>query len=426
VANVLFGIGTLICGLATSQGMVVSGRVIAGMGGGALNAISTFVASDIIPLRQRGLWQGIGNLFWGLGSSLGGLYGGYIDGVWGWRWAFLTQMPMILISLLLVIFRVKLPPRGTEPPSIKRIDFLGAVTLVLTLVLLLFGLNAGGNTVPWGHPLVIVSLSLSAVSLGVFIYVEDKFASEPIIPVRLLLDRTVAASCLINWLGTMATFTIIFYVPLYFQVVMGLSPAASGLQLVPQSVGTAIGSLGSGIIMRATAKYYWLNIAVGCLYIVAYSALAFVTRSTPSWQPLIYLTLSGVAYGSMLTVNLTALIASVKQSDQAVATSASYAFRSTGSAIGITIASAIFQNVLRARLWDVLGDHPDAAKLIEKLTENADLLKQLPPQLQGSVQDSYMEALRWVFIFAAGLTVISFSVCTTMKEHKLHSNLARK
>jgi MFS family permease len=176
-SNIFFGFGTLICGLSTSQGMIIAGRVIAGMGGGGLGAISTFVASDLIPLRRRGLWQGIGNIFWGLGSGIGGLFGGWVNDVWGWRWAFIIQIPFICISILLVFFKVKVPVTRTETFPIKRVDFLGAFTLVSALVLLLFGLNAGGNTVPWTHPLVLITLPFSALLFGVFIYVEENIAS---------------------------------------------------------------------------------------------------------------------------------------------------------------------------------------------------------------------------------------------------------
>lgn len=90
-SNVFFAAGNLICGLATSEGVMIFGRVIAGMGGGGLNAISTFVGSDLIPLRRRGVWQGFGNICFGVGAGLGGVFGGWINDTWGWRKAFLIQ-----------------------------------------------------------------------------------------------------------------------------------------------------------------------------------------------------------------------------------------------------------------------------------------------------------------------------------------------
>jgi MFS family permease len=212
------------------------------MGGGGLTAISTFLASDLVPLRKRGMWQGFGNLCFGLGSGLGGIFGGWMNDTWGWRWAFLLQLPFILVSTVLVIIHVNVPVKETDMSRWKRIDFLGAATLVITLVMFLLGLSTGGNQFPWTHPFVLTTLSLSAVGFLGFLYVEDAVASEPVIPVRLLLDRTVFAACLTNWFTTMSVFAILIYMPLYLQV-QGYSATMAGVRLVSQAAGAAVGSL---------------------------------------------------------------------------------------------------------------------------------------------------------------------------------------
>ena len=139
-----------------------------------LFSISTFIASDLIPLRKRGVWQGLGNVCYGLGSGLGGVFGGYLNDVWSWRWAFLIQVPFVVISGILVWFTVDVPVDEMNKSRLKRVDFLGAGTLTAFLILLLVGLNSGGNIVPWSHPLVTSSLPLSAVFLALFVYVEEK------------------------------------------------------------------------------------------------------------------------------------------------------------------------------------------------------------------------------------------------------------
>lgn len=240
-SNVFFAAGNLICGLAQDEWTIILGRVVAGMGGGGLTAISTIVGSDLVPLRKRGLWQGFANICYGTGAALGGVFGGWINDVWGWRIAFLIQVPLTVISGILIFFAVHIPVKLSDQSAWKRIDFLGALTLISTLVLLLLGINSGGNIVPWTSPLVLVSLPLSAVSLAVFIIIEANHAAEPVIPVRLLMDRTVLSACLTNWFTTMCYFSILFYGPIYFQV-KGLSTTAAGARLIPASVG------GKGII----------------------------------------------------------------------------------------------------------------------------------------------------------------------------------
>ncbi|KAJ5613036.1 hypothetical protein N7510_006230 [Penicillium lagena] len=424
-SNVFFAIGNLICGLARSEWVLIFGRVVAGMGGGGLLVISTFVTSDLVPLRKRGVWQGIGNICYGAGSGLGGLFGGWVNDTIGWRWAFLIQVPFLVVSCVLVAWKLDIPVKESDTARIKRVDFLGAVTLVITLVTLLLGLNTGGNQVPWTHPLVLTSLPLAAVFLGIFIFVEVKVASEPIIPVRLLLDRTVLAACLINWFLTMTVFGLLFYLPLFFQV-QGLSATAAGVRLAPQAIGTSIGSLASGFLMRATGRYKTLNYVALSLQVVSTALICTLNLSTPAWLPFIYFFLLGTAYGSMLTITLVALISAVDHQHHAVVTSASYAFRSTGSTIGITIASAVFQNTLKLGLWARFAGREHAAELIARLRDNLDEIWKLPADWRPGVLDAYMDSLRAVFLTLLGVSVLGSLSSIALREHTLHNNLARR
>ncbi|TKA64747.1 hypothetical protein B0A55_09787, partial [Friedmanniomyces simplex] len=144
-ASIFFAAGTFICGIATSGWFIIFGRVIAGMGGGCLNTISTFVGSDLVPLRKRGVWQGISNIVYGAGMGLGGVFGGAINDRLGWRWAFYIQVPFITVAGIAGFLTVKVPIKETETANIRRVDFLGALTLVASLILCLVGLNSGGN-----------------------------------------------------------------------------------------------------------------------------------------------------------------------------------------------------------------------------------------------------------------------------------------
>lgn len=212
-ASTLFALGTLMCGLAQSAWVMILGRVVAGSGGGCLNTISVFIASDLVPLRRRGVWQGIGNIVFGTGMGLGGVYGGFLNDTIGWRWAFYIQVPFIIIGGLWAFFIVNVPVKVDKTKAnIKRVDFPGAFFLSSSLILFLLGLNSGGNLVPWNHPIVYVSLPLSAICIVAFVFVEDR-VSEPIIPVRLLLKRTVAAACLTNWFETMSIYALLYYGP---------------------------------------------------------------------------------------------------------------------------------------------------------------------------------------------------------------------
>ncbi|KAE8356435.1 major facilitator superfamily domain-containing protein, partial [Aspergillus coremiiformis] len=423
-SNVFFAVGNLICGLGKTEGTIVLGRVIAGIGGGGLTTISTFVTSDLVPLRKRGVWQGFGNICYGAGGGLGGVFGGWINDTLGWRWAFLIQVPLVVISGILVAVKLDLPTKDAGKAKLKRVDFLGAITLVITLILFLLGLNTGGNQLPWTHPLVLTALPLSAVFLMIFVYIEANIAFEPVIPVRLLLDRTVFFACLTNWLVVMAVYGLIFYLPLLFQV-QGSSATAAGVKLIPQAIGTSLGSLGSGILMRASGKYRLYNLVSVSLLVISNALICTLTLTSPSWLPFLYFFLMGVAYGAILTITLVALVSAVDHEHHAVVTSASYAFRSTGSTIGITVASAVFQNMLKSGLWSRFGDREDAKTLIPRIRDSLDELRKLPADWKTGVLATYMESLRAVFLTLLGISVLGALVSLAMREHKLHMNLAR-
>ncbi|KAF5879356.1 putative mfs multidrug protein [Botrytis fragariae] len=425
VSNVLFAAGNLICGLAENEWVMIFGRVVAGCGGGGLMAISTFVGSDLVPLRKRGVVQGIGNICYGTGAGLGGIFGGWINDTWGWRMAFLAQVPFIIVSGILVACLVDIPPKKSEKSKLSRVDFMGSFALVLTLVLLLLGLNSGGNIVPWNHPLVYVSLPLSLVSLLGFIYIELYIASEPVIPVRLLANRTVLAACLTNWFVTMVVFMILFYVPLYYQV-RGESTTASGMRLIPQSIGASVGSLGSGIIMNRTGKYKSISLITLTMLVIGTGLLATLNSNSPDWPIYVYLSLTGIGYGATLTTTLLAIISAVSHDHHSVITSASYAFRSTGSTIGITIASAVYQNILKSDLWEKFGDKPNAEEIIGRIRDSFDELNKLPEGWKEGVTESFMDAFRGVFLTALGFAILMAGVGSLMKQNVLHDRLDRR
>lgn len=208
-SNVFFAAGNLICGLAQTDTAMIIGRVVAGIGGGGLMSIATFLGSDLVPLRKRGIVQGIGNICYGSGAMLGGVFGGFVNdnSSWGWRLAFLVQVPVIVVSGLLVFFLVKVPPKASNKSFISRIDFVGAFLTVAFLVVLLLGLNAGGNLVAWTDPLVLTTLPLAFALLVGFVWWESR-AALPIIPVRLLVNRTVLTACITNLVCTMGSYHI--------------------------------------------------------------------------------------------------------------------------------------------------------------------------------------------------------------------------
>ncbi|KAL8667535.1 MAG: hypothetical protein Q9168_007253, partial [Polycauliona sp. 1 TL-2023] len=397
LCNLLFCAGNLICGLAQSESLIIFGR-------------------------------GANNICFGVGSGLGGIYGGWLNDTIGWRAAFLILAPFTLLSGILVAIFARLPT--TEVKDIegkwRRVDVLGSLVLVSAIILLLLGLNSGGNTVPWTHPLVVVSLPISLVLFVGFAYVEVKVAVEPVIPVKLLLNQTVLAACLTSWFFSMAQLALTFYAPIFFQI-QGKSAKQAGLLLIPTSVGAAVGGIASGMMIRASGRYYMLNLLVQVLFLVPLGLATRFDLRTPVILPIVYFFFTGLSYAGKLTITVTALIAAVEQKHQAVITSASYACPGTGSAIGIAVCSLVFQNTLKRRLWEEFGAEDGAASLIGRLRDNLKEIKYLPNNgWMAGAEDAYMDALTNVFWTIFGLAAVGTVASLFMREHTLHKSLARR
>ncbi|KAK9449050.1 major facilitator superfamily-domain-containing protein [Limtongia smithiae] len=465
-SNITFGIGCLGCGLAPSLWLLVLARVIAGIGGGGLMALSTITLSDLVPLRKRGVLQGFGNILYGSGAALGGVFGGYVTSVLGWRAAFLLQVPFIVASTLAIKYLLVLPDRREvvddgddysfdgesavgsddeydgaitvmgdrelaeaerrrERRLLARVDFFGAGMLVIALVLFLLAVSIGGNQVPWTHPLVLVTLPLSVAGLGAWFYIELRVAKEPIIPVQLLSDRTIFGAAMCNWFMTMSVYSLLFYVPLYFVAVRGVSETRAGASLVSNFIGVAMGSFGAGLYMRSTGRYYALAVISAVVYVLGTALVCTLGMTTNTLLAATYTYLPGVAYGALLTITLIALIAAVPHEFQAVATSIQYGFRGTGSTLGVAAASAIFQNVLaralRARIFGA-----DAESVIARVLDNVEEVNRLPEFLVPVVREAYLVASRAVFVFCFGLAIAVAGMTVLMREHVLHSTISRR
>ncbi|KAH8663993.1 putative MFS multidrug transporter [Xylariales sp. PMI_506] len=425
-SNIFFAAGNLICGLAQSEGVMILGRVVAGIGGGGLMSITTFLSTDLVPLRKRGVFQGLGNIAYGTGAMCGGVFGGFINdhSAMGWRLAFLIQVPPVLLSACLVAYLVRIPPKVSQKSYLARIDFVGALLIVVFLVLLLLGLNAGGNMMPWTHPLPLTTIPLSIVAAVAFVMWEAR-AAQPIIPVRLLLRRTVFTACITNFMGTMANMISLFFIPLYLQV-RGQTATQAGFVILFASIGVSICSVGSGYLMKKTGRYVTLGIAALLLHTAHVVILTTLGETSPRWLIMVAFVLLGAGYGSMLTTTLLACLAAVDHAHQAPITSATYAFRSVGATLGITIGSAVYQNILKTQLWEQFGGLPGAEEEISKLRDDLSELKHLPEGWDlHEVLAVFMEAFRGVWFTALGMVLVGLVAVSLMKQHTLHSTLSR-
>lgn len=204
-STILFGIGCIGCGLSGSMATLIAMRALTGVGGGGLHIMATIVNSDLIPFRRRGIYQAMQNGIFGLGAIFGASLGGNIADKIGWRWCFLLQTPISIFALVVGSLVVRDQATGTllsldEGLQVmwKRIDFSGALLLVVAVSIQLLGLGLGGNLLPWGSPWVIGALVGSILLFAAFVVVEGKTSAIPMIPLRMLKGRLPVATQIAN------------------------------------------------------------------------------------------------------------------------------------------------------------------------------------------------------------------------------------
>ncbi|KAG7528342.1 hypothetical protein FFLO_06219 [Filobasidium floriforme] len=421
IAITFFGIGTIGCGFAPSMEALIAARAIAGMGGGGLTSIGSIVVSDVGQRKRRGLYQGMANCFFGLGAGLGGPLGGFLSSNIGWRWAFIIQIPILLISAILVWLKVHIPLKNTgETPRQKlaKVDFLGSITLVSAVSCLLVGMTlktSADTELPWSDPKVWVLLLVSGIFAIAFVLVEKYVAKAPLMPMRLVTQRTPAAVALSNFLLSAMAFSALYNYPLFFSAVKLTSSAVAGAHLVPNSIALALGSVAAGAYMRATGKYWWMTSFMAGLAVVSSLAMTQFTVDSPDWLLWIAIVPNGFGVSGVITSTLIALIGSVKTEDMAVATGISYMFRTTGQVIGVGITSSIAQSILTKQLTRTLTG-PDASEIITRIRHSTSSIAELDPATRTLAVDAYSHALHAVFWVQVGLAVAGLLACMGMRE----------
>ncbi|KAG9103605.1 hypothetical protein FRC06_009615 [Ceratobasidium sp. 370] len=418
----LFGLGTLLCGLAGSMEFLIFARAIAGMGGGGVMTVSSISTTDLIPLKQRGLYQGLANILFGLGAGIGGPLGGWINDTVGWRAAFLIQIPILVLSAIVITLKVniKLPDsKQTTRQKLARIDYAGSFTLVICVGCLLLGLSLKtSEDLAWDSGFVIGLLCASGVFAIAFVYAEARLAPEPIMPLRLLSQRTPLAVALSNFGTSCNAFSTLYNVPLYFSAVRLKSAADSGLHLLPNAVAVSCGSVFAGWMMRRTGKLYYLTLASALGMLL--SSLLIATWDDNSaeyhlWGDIVF---GGLGGSSLITCTLIALIASVDKKDYAVATGMSYLFRTTGQVLGVSLSGALVQAILVSSLRKGITG-PGSEEIIQRIRHSTAVIPTLEAPLRDVAVQSYQKALRSVFIGQAVLSFLTFLCCLPIEENPL-------
>ena len=408
----IFTAGQLLCGFAPRLWVFLLGRVVQGLGGGCIGTITAFVETDLVPMRKRALIEGIGNITYGVTLALGGVYGGAIANSLGWRWAFFIQAPFIVLDIAMVAFWLRIPQPDGKPTR-RQIDYVGMLILLATIILFQFGMNTGGSTFSWDSAVVLATCVAAGVVFICFICWELYGAGNPLVPIRALMQRSVASSQMSSFFSSFANIAIVYYTPIYLEV-LGFSSASAGLRFIPLALCFAVGSFVTGYFVKVTASYYYINIPVQVLTVLGSTLLCTMTESTPSWVPFVYLGIYGLGSGSAYVTRLMGQLNSTDQERQAVVQAASFTIRNTGTTLGQTVSAALFQNLSVAAIQMLLKGQSGVA---DQPSRDYDVLTKLPVGLRQQAINIYLDATRAVFILTTA-TLVAAACCSFCMQNK--------
>ncbi|KIJ63392.1 hypothetical protein HYDPIDRAFT_113380 [Hydnomerulius pinastri MD-312] len=422
LAVIVAALGTIACGLSRNMEMLVVARFLSGMGGGGIFTTCTIITSDMYSLRSRGLAQGVSNLFNGLGMGLGGPIGGLVSDRFGWRWAFIMQMPLFALSLILTTYNLRYvtPGKGKSAMEVlKRIDWGGSFTLLVAVGSFLVFLSMKYNEdLPWNEPWVVVPLALAGAFFVAFVLVELLVAPEPVLAPLLLRQKVPVLVGTSNFLVALCNFSVMYFFPMWFQTVALTNASIAGLHLLPNSMSMSIGSLFAGWVMHRTGKYKLINLIFGFFPFIGIVLITFMQETSGPYQMWLSIITLGFGNAVVLQTMLIALLAHLPENLMAVGTGFGQVFRGIGQVSGVAVSSALFQSKLDSELRKRILT-PDAPEIINKIRHSAKLVATLPPDLQRAARDSYAVALHAVFVLAACSTFLAFVIRLPVPEKTL-------
>lgn len=411
-AAVLFFLaGSVLCGLAGSMTMLVASRTLQGIGGGAIMVTAMAVIGEVIPLRERGRYQGGLGAVFGVTTVIGPLLGGFFTDHLTWRWAFWINIPVAFV--VLAVGAVAIPPLAKAAKRVV-IDYAGILFVGLGASGLTLATSWGGGEYAWSSPVIIGLFAASAAALAIFVWVEIRTA-EPILPIRLFASPVFTVCCVLGFIVGFAMLGALTFLPTFMQFVDGVSATTSGLRTLPMVAGMLITSIGSGNLVGRTGRYKVFPVAGTAIMAVAFVLLSTMTSATPAWQQSVYLFILGTGIGLCMQVLILVVQNTSSFADLGVATSGVTFFRTIGSSFGAAIFGSLFANFLAGRIRPALvasGAPPRAA-------ESPQALHALSPQMAAPIIDAYADSLGRVFLCAVPVAVVGFIVSLFLKEVRL-------
>lgn len=426
VAVAGFAASSVVVALSINMKMLIAGRSVQGTASGGVIQVVIITISDLFSVRKRSLYLGYVGFVWALAGSAGPLIGGAFIQNLTWRWCFWINLPITGVAfILLFLFLDVHNPRTKLGEGINAVDWFGTFSILAVTLLILIGLDFGGAVFPWNSPKVLCLIAFGAASIGLFLFSEKRLAKYPLMPLAVFTTLSNNATFIVVFMHGMVLIGIEYYLPLYFQSVLQVSPLRSGVLLLPLIVTQAVIEILTGVFISRTGRYREL-IWAGSVLMTLGSGLYIYFGASTSVAVIVGFQIIG-AFGPALLFQapMVAIQNTVSQVDTASATASLGFVRSISMALSVVVGGVVFQNSMDAR-HSFLAAAGLSDSVLEALSgSQAAANVGIPQKIDDAAQrqvvlEAFAWSLRNMFILYTGLAAVAMVASVFIKHKKLN------